>query len=236
MDDTALLDEFHVRGGAATDSLLHHLCLSGGEKILDCGCGLGGAARRCATYCDGPVIGIDAVHAYVVVAKLLSQLMEMGDRTVFVTGDACTLPFREASFHVILSQHLTMNIRHKPLLFGEWYRVLRKGGRIGLNEVVSRTGEPDYPVPWARDRDMSFLVTEEALRDTLLAAGFRIRYWQDRTVHGVHWFEDARGGREGLTLKLVMGPEIRLMTKNLRQALVDGRVGLIEVVAEKEER
>jgi len=60
VEDTAPIDEFHVRGREATESLLAQLHLSPGERVLDCGCGLGGAARRCAAYVHGPVIGLDA--------------------------------------------------------------------------------------------------------------------------------------------------------------------------------
>jgi len=179
------------------------------------------------------VIGLDAAPSFVAVAQLLSHLLGWDSRTLFVAGDACHLPFADAAFHAVFSQHLTMNIPDKGLLFREWYRVLQAGGRIGLNEVILRTGEPEYPVPWARDRQMSFLVGEETLRESLLKAGFRIIHWEDWTELGLKWFAEVRGAGGSLTLKLVMGPQVGIMSRNYRRALEDGRLGLVEVVAEK---
>jgi MPBQ/MSBQ methyltransferase len=45
LDDLAPIDEFHVRGRAATAELTGALGLSSGMRVLDVGSGIGGPAR-----------------------------------------------------------------------------------------------------------------------------------------------------------------------------------------------
>src|SRR6266581_1416335 len=45
-------------------------------------------------------------------------------------------------------------------LYAGMHRVLKAGGRLALQEVVAgQGGEPHYPVPWAREPSISFLLS-----------------------------------------------------------------------------
>ena len=48
LDDLATLDEFHMRGAAATAELIELLGVDPSAHVLDVGSGLGGPARRLA--------------------------------------------------------------------------------------------------------------------------------------------------------------------------------------------
>ncbi|MEN8167167.1 MAG: methyltransferase domain-containing protein, partial [Pseudomonadota bacterium] len=71
IDDLAVVDEFHVRGQAATNELIEAAGLLPGSKILDMGCGLGGSARRLASRLNCQVTGVDLSEEYVTCAKYL---------------------------------------------------------------------------------------------------------------------------------------------------------------------
>jgi len=49
VEDLASIDEFHIGGRLATDHLLDQLAFSEQSRLLDVGCGLGGAARYVAS-------------------------------------------------------------------------------------------------------------------------------------------------------------------------------------------
>ena len=82
------------------------------------------------------------------------------------------MPFPDASFEAAYTQHVAMNIEDKARLYGEVWRVLKPGGRFGI-DLLQGGGEVLYPVPWARDTATSFLVRPDELRRLLEDAGLR---------------------------------------------------------------
>jgi 2-polyprenyl-3-methyl-5-hydroxy-6-metoxy-1,4-benzoquinol methylase len=67
--DLTPLDQFHVRGLAATKELAEGLSLEPGSTVIDVGCGLGGPARYLAATHGCRVTGIDLSRAFTEVAS-----------------------------------------------------------------------------------------------------------------------------------------------------------------------
>jgi ubiquinone/menaquinone biosynthesis C-methylase UbiE len=78
-------------------------------------------------------------------------------------------------------QHVAMNIADRPQLYREARRVLEPRGRLAIFDVVLRNGEANYPLPWARTGETSFLLTAAATREAIEAEGFRTTAFQDDT-------------------------------------------------------
>jgi SAM-dependent methyltransferase len=51
-------------------------------------------------------------------------------------ADATDLPFEDASFDVVLVESVTTFIEDKAAAIGEYARVVKPGGRVGLNEEI----------------------------------------------------------------------------------------------------
>jgi SAM-dependent methyltransferase len=76
--------------------------------------------------------------------------------------------------------NVAMNIADKAAFYGEIHRVLRPGGWLVLSEAAQGPeGPPDYPTPWARTAESSFLATPEETRAGLAAAGFTVSALRD---------------------------------------------------------
>ncbi|MCX7981325.1 MAG: methyltransferase domain-containing protein [Syntrophales bacterium] len=232
-EDTASLDEFHVRGREATKSLASHLALSPSDVLLDCGCGPGGALRWIAGKYGCRVIGVDITIPFLKVARYISLCYGKEEVTSFVAADALRLPFRDDTFSVIISQHVMMNLPDKELLLLEWGRILKDGGKVGLNEIVLAGSEPEYPLPWAEDRTMSYLLSAEEMKGLFLNNGFYIDHYEDTTDLALQWFSQVSKRNEKINLRLLMGEEMRIMAGNLRRALEDRRLKIVEMVARK---
>jgi SAM-dependent methyltransferase len=61
---------------------------------------------------------------------------KLEDRVEFKVADAADLPFDDASFDVVLVESVTTFIEDKAAAIGEYARVLKPGGCVGLNEEI----------------------------------------------------------------------------------------------------
>jgi SAM-dependent methyltransferase len=235
--DLAGLDQFHVRGLAATQELAQALDITPGARLLDIGSGLGGPARFLAATFGATVTGIDLSEPFVEAASYLAGRCGLADKASFRQADALDLPFEDAAFDLAWTQHVAMNIADRARLYGEIRRVLRPGGRLAIYDVLAGEAGPlIYPVPWARRPEISFLMTPEAMRQTLRESGFRELEWRDATEGAVAWLAERAAApapaAPGLGLPVVMGPDFPQLAANLARNLAEGRARLAQTVLE----
>ncbi len=238
-EDLAPLDEFHIGGRRATLKLASQLDLDATMRVLDVGCGIGGASRCLAVEFGCQVTGIDLSEEYCRVASLLTRRLGLDSRISFHHGNALDMPFNDSSFDVLWTQHAAMNIPDKKGLYAEMFRILRPGGTLAIYDVLAGEGGPvHFPVPWAGEPAISHLVSPQQLRSTLEEAGFEILRWQDNTEEGRTWFRrmGEKIGREGfprLGIHVLLGPEFRLMAQNQVRNLEENRIALIEAIVKR---
>ena len=232
-DALAPLDQFHLGGLRATGELADVLDPAPGSRVLDLGSGLGGPARLLAAQRDCHVTGIDLTAAFVEVATRLSERCGMQAQTEFVQGDVTALPFADGQFDHAWTQHVAMNVADRAALYGEARRVLRDGGRLALFDAVAGYGEPlTFPVPWASSPQASHLLTAEATRTAVEAAGFEVISSEDLSQTAIGWLSAQRGpAPAGLDLGLAMGARFGGMAANYAANLASGRVGVLRLVA-----
>lgn len=236
LEDLAPIDEFHVRGRAATAELGAGLNLRAGDRLLDVGSGLGGPSRRLAVTYGCDVTGIDLTAEYCAVASELARRLGLADRVRYREGSALAMPFADATFDVAMTQHVAMNIADKAGLYREVRRVLKVGGRFGIYDLLQGEGRPvHFPVPWARDGSTSFLATPEDMRKHLRGAGFEIISWIDSSEIGREWFKamSARIAEKGAPPRgfhLLMGENFAEMARNQVRNLMEDRIRPTEIV------
>ena len=237
--DLTALDQFHSGGLAATQRLAEALAPAAGARVLDVGCGIGGPARFLAALYGCTVIGIDLNQPFVDVATMLSARTGLHDQTAFQTGNALRLPFADATFDAVWSQHVAMNISDRAGLYAEMHRVLRPDGRLALHDVLQGDGGPVvYPVPWADDPVISHLLTADAMRDALDTAGFTITVWDDVTeaisdrALRTHDLPQPRRESPDLGIHVIRTDDFEIPSGNLRRNLIEGRVRSVQIVAE----
>jgi SAM-dependent methyltransferase len=230
----AALDQFHIRGLAATAELAKLAGITSGMSVLDVGSGVGGPARFLALTYGCRVTGLDLSEPFVDAARYLTQRTGQSAQISFETGSALELPFNDGRFDVVLLQHVAMNISDRARLYREIRRVLRPGGKFATYDVLGTGGEPLYPLPWARTPATSHLLNETATREAIEPAGFRTLVWQDDTEAAKAWIAQLResGPPPSPNLGVVMGPDFAQLAANLGRSLMEGRLGILTAVFE----
>ncbi|MBI4694787.1 MAG: class I SAM-dependent methyltransferase [Gammaproteobacteria bacterium] len=235
-EDTAAFDEFHGGGRESTRALARFAALEPGLRILDIGSGIGGPARTLAAEFGATVTGIDLTSGFVQAAVLLSGLLGMAHSVDFVHGSALDLPFVDASFDVVWSQNMLMNIEDKPRLFAEIARVLKPGGRFAFEALLEKSGEPlHFPCFWAAEPALSFLLGAAPLRAALGAAGLAERLWEDNTPAVIELGKRRlaameRGDAPPLGIGVIVPHDVVAKARNVLRNNVEGRTAAIQAV------
>jgi SAM-dependent methyltransferase len=236
-DDLAPIDEFHGGQRPATVRLAELVGFTGTERVLDVGSGLGGPSRYLAWRYGCQVSGVDLTAEFVRVAEMLTRMTGLVGRVDYRQGNALDLPFEDTSFDIVWSQNAAMNIADRDRLYREMRRVLKPAGKLALQEVaLGPQGPPHYPVQWAREPSISFLLSQEAAREKLEAAGFRVIVWQDTTEPALASARRRVAGTEppaGLGTHLILGPDWQAMARNSVRNLEEHRVALFNAVLER---
>jgi len=146
-----------------------------GETVIDLGAGGGFdcflAARQVGD--SGRVIGVDMTPEMVTRARENAE--KMGMKNVdFRLGEIEHLPVADDTADVIISNCVINLSPDKPGAFREAYRVLRRGGRIAVADVIAKAPLPESLLqnPRAYTGCISGAALADDLRVMLAGAGF----------------------------------------------------------------
>ncbi|MBO0322078.1 methyltransferase domain-containing protein [Muricauda sp. CAU 1633] len=236
--DIAGVDEFHVRGAAVSKELAKTIDIEG-KKVLDMGSGLGGPCRMLADEFNCTATGIDLSPEFVRTANALSKLVGLEDKTFFIQGSAAQLPFEDNSFDVIWTQHVQMNIPDKQKFYGEAHRVLKSGGHFLYYDIFrKKDGDILYPMPWASEEALSFLIKNDEMAQIVENLGFKPLSKTSQTETGIEFFTSLLAkvkqyGPPKLGLNVLMGESTVSKLTNLLAHLEKGLLMLESGVYQK---
>jgi SAM-dependent methyltransferase len=209
------------------------------ERVLDIGGGIAGPARWVAARFGCHVTSLDLTPEFCGAAEALNAATGLSGRVRVVQGSATDLPFPEAAFDRAYSENVAMNVADKSRLYAEALRVLRPGGTFTFSHYGSGpAGEPHYPLPWAAEPATSFLVSPAETRDQVLAAGFEVVIFRDKTEEVLPDLRENRRrleeqGLPPLGLQALMGERIREYQVNVARSAEEGRLTVIEALARR---
>jgi len=108
-----------------------HMNVATGNRVLDLGCGIGGATFPIAdaTGPTGLVVGIDISSAMIEVAN---RRAHNRPECEFRMADACAIPYPDGFFDAARSERLFLYLADRLAVLREMKRVVRTGGRVCL--------------------------------------------------------------------------------------------------------
>jgi len=138
---TLTTDDFRAASDAMTRRLLRLAAPAPGQRILDVGCGFGGTVAQLNEDHSGlDLVGVNIDGRQIARAVATVQpLAAHGNRIAFAVGDACALPFADASFDTLLAVECIFHFPTRIAFFDEARRVLRPGGRLVVSDFVMRS-------------------------------------------------------------------------------------------------
>lgn len=126
----------HLGGSAATQRLAELCALGPGQTVLNVGSGSGISAAYVVEKYGCRVVGLDILPGMVASAEKWAQERGLTDRMEFHLGDAQELPFDDCSFDAVICESVNVFVPDKPKAIGEYMRVVKPGGFVGLNEAI----------------------------------------------------------------------------------------------------
>ena len=177
----------HPGGIPLTKYILSNEDITNKSRILDAGCGTGQTAAFLYQHYFAKVVGVEINPIMIEKAKKRFQSLNLPIK--LVQGSIEKLPFNDHTFDFILSESVLAFV-NKPVAISEFFRVLKKGGRLIANEMtinskLSPIEESEIMKFYALDS----LLLEEDWRNLFNQAGFQdivIKAEKTNINHGNH--------------------------------------------------
>lgn len=151
-DPLRFVEALETRGRTPTQRRLRRrfLRLAGvepGHVVLEVGCGTGVVLRDLLSMVGsgGRVVGIDPSRLALRVARMLAREHPLRSRLVLRVGDGARLPFRSGRFDRALAITVMLHVAEPLAVVKEMTRVVRRGGRVGLQDQDFRTMTVEHP-------------------------------------------------------------------------------------------
>ena len=160
--DNSLDEAIHIRYATLADSCCSLSCGSAldqadvqrGEVVVDLGSGRGNdvfkAARKSGPY--GFSYGVDYTQEMIDIAEANRKKLRL-DNVRFLNASIDKIPLEDKSANVLISNCTINHAPDKKAVYSEIYRILKKGGRFIVSDVISETDLPqnvkDDPQAWA---------------------------------------------------------------------------------------
>ena len=217
--------------------------LKSAKTILDIGCGYGDQDFYWASKTNARIEGVDIDETSVRDATKKAKLDGLSDRIRFETGDACMIDRKSNKYDRVVSLESAFHYDTREKFFKEAHRVLKKGGKLVLADILYNDDESS--VSWFnrmnRDAfselfsipDANKIGMRECVRQ-LEEVGFRVKM-EDVTEHTFkpyyQYFFDNVTCPDDFGLPVAVFNVLRYATKVYINTLCGGTNGFKYVIA-----
>ncbi len=162
-------ESMHPGALELTRGLGIRLAIQNKSRILDVACGIGTSAVFFAKEFGCCVTGLDLAEQNVEEARKISSRTGVSHLVDFRIGDAERIDFEDQVFDCVICECSLCLFPDKKKASEEAYRVTKKGGKIGLSDIVVRGSIPQS----LQDNLYRFACLQEAENDEVYRAYFQ---------------------------------------------------------------
>jgi len=163
----------HMGEVEATDELAALCHIDKDKYVLEVGCGVGITACHLVKRYGCKVVGVDLSDQMVEWARKRAARKSLEHRVQFRVADAQNLPFEDGVFDAVICESVTAFPEDKQRAVGEYVRVTKPGGYVGLNEGTWMKAPPPAELVQYIERTMAKarFLTPEGWKALLEGAG-----------------------------------------------------------------
>jgi ubiquinone/menaquinone biosynthesis C-methylase UbiE len=206
----------HMGGMTSTEELADRCHIEPGKKVLDVGCGTGKTPCYLASTHGCSVIAVDINRSMLSRSRERARRERLGNSVRFELADAQNLPYDDCHFDVILCESVTAFVGDKAKTIGEYARVVKPRGYIGLNETTwVREPPPARVVEYVFQTTGARPETARVWQEMLGKAGLRN---PESEVHEVTMLSEWVSEMKWLDMRDLLGPWFRLIPQYLANA------------------
>lgn len=128
--------EFHQAAVVMLSRMLKGAAIKPGSRVLDVGSGMGGTINYLnKNYSNCELVGVNIDERQI--AYSTKRLTAANGNTIeFVKSDACSMPFEDKNFDVILCVESIFHFGSRKAFFKECGRLLKPGGQLIISDFV----------------------------------------------------------------------------------------------------
>jgi arsenite methyltransferase len=207
----------HPGGREATETLLDRAAVDNQTQLVDVGCGAGDTLQL-ARERGAAAVGLDR------------QPTETGA----VHGDLLSLPFRDDSFDVVLSECVLCLSPDLGQTLDDIERTLRPGGRLAFSDVTVAGTPPELPAPVDELLCLDGPRDRAHIRQQIERAGFTIddvQTHRDDLLTMRDRLKDAVDAERLVDVLGDRGTRLRDGANDLETAVEAGRIGYVSIIA-----
>lgn len=152
--------------------------ITSSDKVLDAGCGVGGAAIFITASTNARVMGITLSEKQVELALLQAKERNLDHKISFDQMDYTNTTFEDGSFDVVWACESISSASDKSVFIKEAYRLLKTGGRLIMSDFfLSNPNQQDkkrWMYKWGKTWSISHFMTNESFVTELHNQGFSV--------------------------------------------------------------
>jgi SAM-dependent methyltransferase len=159
------------------ETLAHMVAANENDRAVDLACGPGTLALRFAKHVRW-ICGLDFTPAILQRARRAASHEGLQEKLTFVIGDAQSLPFADSSLTLAVTSYSLHHISDPARVISEMSRVVKKGGRVGLIDIVvpedPKIRALNHRIEFIRDHSHAKSMTQREFESMFASAGLRL--------------------------------------------------------------
>lgn len=157
-----------------------------GMKVLDAGCGVGGASIYIAEKTKAQVFGISLVPKQIQDAKQNSSKRNMSQLTNFMVMDYTKTTFPDNYFDIVFGIESVCHAYPKENFLNEVYRILKKNGKLVIADgyrIRKETSKMELSITknFCSGWKLAELIEEKKMAKKIIKTGFKSLKMLDKT-------------------------------------------------------